>query len=309
MNLFEEEEKSPEDDKEEEDVDKELGFDLEEPSDAVETFDSDSGFQIGPDSTVRELAKEAGLLDDEEMPDLDVDDDDEEDVDEFNFEGLFENELDNEIDVESIDDSENEVYEESYRRDRVLEIDENMLRREIGRMKTIREGEAKDMASHFGGGSLEGEVFVDGVELNKLHEMKIKAAKVVRMNRMLESKLSQYKKALRGMKSQLTEMNLFNAKLLYANKLMQNRDLSIKQQRHIVESLDDAKTLGEAKILFESLSKSLISRSNRQGGNLTESAVRRPLSSSSRSVRSSQAKPINESVALDRWATLAGIKN
>jgi hypothetical protein len=165
---------------------------------------------------------------------------------------------------------------ESRRRDRVLEIDENMLRREIGRMKSIREGEARDMAYSFGGGSLEGEAFVDGVELNKLHEIKIKAAKVIRRNRMLESKLSQYNKALRGMKGQLSEMNLFNAKLLYANKLMQNRDLSIKQQRHIVESLDEAKTMGEAKILFESLSKSLVSsRPAKRGGNLTEGAIRR----------------------------------
>lgn len=198
-----------------------------------------------------------------------------------------------------------ELYGESFRRDRVLEIDENMLRREIGRMKALREGEAKDMASHFGGGSLEGEVFVDGVELNKLHEMKIKAAKVIRKNRMLESKLSQYKKALRGMKGQLVEMNLFNAKLLYANKLMQNRDLSIKQQRHIVESLDEAKTLGEAKILFESLSKSQVTSNRRSNGNLTESVSRRRSSASS-AVRSAQ--PVNESVALDRWATLAGIK-
>jgi hypothetical protein len=204
---------------------------------------------------------------------------------------------------------EESFYESSNRGgDLFLEIDENMLRREISKMKRLREGEAKQMASHFGGGSLEGEMFVDGVELNKLHEMKIKAAKVVRMNRMLESKLSQYKKALRGMKSQLTEMNLFNAKLLYANKLMQNRDLSIKQQRHIVESLDEAKTLGEAKILFESLTKSLARPVNTRNRNLSEGATRRPMSSSSRPVSSGQAKPLNESVALDRWATLAGIK-
>ena len=202
-----------------------------------------------------------------------------------------------------------ERYDESSRRggDLFLEIDENMLKREISKMKRLREGEAKDMASHFGGGSLEGEMFVDGVELNKLHEMKIKAAKVVRQNRQLNSKLSQYKKALRGMKGQLAEMNLFNAKLLYANKLMQNKDLSMKQQRHIVESLDEAKTLGEAKILFESLSKSLVRRtSNTNSNTLTEGARRRTSGSSSRPVRSAQT--LNESVALDRWATLAGIK-
>lgn len=242
---------------------------------------------------------------------------------ELDLEGLFESEDDHKEDIdeldeiyeteEMVDEDQDETLragamEESRRRNRVLEIDENMLRREIGRMKAIREGEAKDMAHHFGGGSVQGEVFVDGVELNKLHEMKIKAAKVVRRNRMLESKLTQHKKALRAMKSQLTEMNLFNAKLLYANKLMQNRDLSMKQQRHIVESLDEAKTLGEAKILFESLSKSLVSSRRTSTGNLTEGATRRPMSSSSRPVRSAQAKPMNESVALDRWATLAGIK-
>ena len=252
----------------------------------------------------------AGLMgeDDSDIPEMDMEDEmSDEDLEEALFE-MAEDPDEMEEGLFELDEDEQDEMVESRRRDRVLEIDENMLRREIGRMKAIREGEAKDMASHFGGGSLEGEAFVDGVELNKLHEMRIKAAKVVRMNRQLSSKLSQYKKALRGMKGQLSEMNLFNAKLLYANKLMQNRDLSMKQQRHIVESLDEAKTLGEAKILFESLSKSLVSgRRTRKGGNLSEGALRRRAGgSSSRPVRSAQ--PLTESVALDRWATLAGIK-
>ena len=140
--------------------------------------------------------------------------------------------------------------------------------------------------------------------------MKNKAAlrRAAKKNRMLESKLSQYKKAVRQMKGQLSEMNLFNAKLLYANKLMQNRDLSVKQQRKIVESLDNAKTLNEAKLLFESLSGSLTnSNANRKSGSkLTEGSNRRLIGSSSRSTSSAQS--LNESVALDRWATLAGIK-
>ena len=177
-------------------------------------------------------------------------------------------------------------------------------------MKSIREGEAKDVASHFGGGSLDKEMFVDVDDslLNKHDKMKNEAAvrRVVKKNRMLESKLAQHKKAIRKMKGQLSEMNLFNAKLLYANKLMQNRELSLKQQRNIVESLDNAKTLNEAKILFESLSKSLTrSTSRRSSENLNESANRKLIGSSSRST--SSAQPINESVALDRWARLAGI--
>ena len=320
MNLFEED--GDDDDKEEpEEAPAAEEEDTGEAGDELDLSglgeDDSAPSQVSAETTVEELAQMAGLMDSapegEGDMDMDLGDDSEESVDELDLEGIFEvDELDMEMDMEGEmegDYSGTDEIEESFgRRDRVLEIDENMLRREIGRMKTIREGEAKDMASHFGGGSLEGEAFVDGVELNKLHEMKIKAAKVVRMNRMLESKLSQYKKALRGMKGQLLEMNLFNAKLLYANKLMQNKDLSMKQQRHIVESLDEAKTLGEAKILFESLSKSLVSsRRNTRGSNLSEGAIRRRSGSSSAPVKSAQT--LNESVALDRWATLAGIKS
>jgi len=323
MNLFEDEGEDEEGDADLDDLMK----DLDDPKDSDDDSDSSdddsdemsslsdaSESEIRPETTVEELAMMAGLMEDSDESD---DESADEDMDELNLESLFEtDESEDELAMDSLragreEEGENcgpdEMAESFRRRDRVLEIDENMLRREIGKMKAIREGEARDMASHFGGGSIEGEAFVDGVELNKLHEMKIKAAKVVRMNRMLESKLSQYKKALRGMKGQLTEMNLFNAKLLYANKLMQNRDLSIKQQRHIVESLDEAKTMGEAKILFESLSKSLVSsRPTKRGGNLSEGAIRRRSGSSSTPVRSAQ--PLNESVALDRWATLAGIK-
>ena len=218
---------------------------------------------------------------------------------------------------EEEDSQEDEHLPESH--DRVLEIDENMLRREIARMKNLREGEAKELASHFGGGELSDEVFVDlsDEDLNVCDDQLgredvptpvVEAAlrNAARKNRMLESKMEDYKKALRGMKSQLSEMNLFNAKLLYANKLMQNRDLSIKQQRNIVESLDEAKTLGEAKILFESLSKSLVKGTAKSGAAMNESASRSVIGGSSRPV--SSAQPVNEGVALDRWATLAGIK-
>ena len=324
MDLFEADGDDDDDDMPKDDDDMDLGMDDEDQVDTMDDDPEDEGDDMPEDSD----SSDSVDIDDlkamtvEELGELvsgESDDAADADEPELDLEGLFESDEETAEDLgemyetdEVIDDDIGETLKsdmkESRRRNRVLEIDENMLRREIGRMKAIREGEAKDMAHHFGGGSIEGEVFVDGVELNKLHEMKIKAAKVVRRNRMLESKLTQHKKALRAMKSQLTEMNLFNAKLLYANKLMQNRDLSMKQQRHIVESLDEAQTLGEAKILFESLSKSLVSSRRTSTGNLTEGATRRPMSSSSRPVRSAQAKPMNESVALDRWATLAGIK-
>jgi hypothetical protein len=213
-----------------------------------------------------------------------------------------------------------EKQEESQRRrgDVFLEIDENMLRREIARMKRLREGDAEDMASHFGGGKLEDEMFVDvddsdlNVHANNLGSFQkggsLKEGRSYNSNgqtRLLESKVQNYQRALNGMKDQLSEMNLFNAKLLYANKLMQNRDLTASQQRHIVESLDQAKTLREAKLLFEGLTKSLLKGTGRSGS-LNESATRRIVGGSSRSTSSAQA--LNNRVETDRWALLAGIK-
>ena len=251
----------------------------EEEAEDEEPADEPQG-DVGPDTTVEELAIMAGLLDE-----------DEEEVEESMGETMYEVDemLAAELDEEEAPEApvDGGMHESA---DRIFEIDENMLRREIGRMKALREGE----------------VSAEAAGLSNLDEMKTKAAKVVRKNRMLESKLSQYKEALRQMKGQLQEMNLFNAKLLYANKLMQNRDLSIKQQRNIVESLDEAKTLSEAKILFESLSKTLVSGPAKRSENLSEGAIRRSTGSSSAPVRSAQT--LTESVALNRWATLAGIK-
>jgi len=101
------------------------------------------------------------------------------------------------------------------------------------------------------------------------------------------------------LRQQLHEMNVFNAKLLFANKLMQNRDLTKKQQRAIVEALDSAKTVNEAKLLYKSLSASV-----NQNATLSESK-NRLLASSSRSTRS--ASPASNGVDGDRWALLAGL--
>ena len=314
MNLFEEDEEEGE------------GMDL---AGLEDDSPEESDIDLGPleDMSFRDVVNAAlegeGSEEEKEEPELELDLDDEdegeEEGDEEEVEEGMHYELDELEEMEEMEEAPMEMEEmEELEEGLFLEIDENMLKREINNMRRLREGDASDLASHFGGGSLDKEMFVDADEgdLNVHAEMlgredvpspKVEAAlrNALRKNRIAESKNKQYRNALRGMKKQLSEMNLFNAKLLYANKLMQNRDLSIKQQRHIVESLDEAGTLNEAKLLFESLSKSL-SRPTRRSGNLNESANRRVLGSSSRSVRSAQ--PMNESVALDRWATLAGIK-
>lgn len=188
--------------------------------------------------------------------------------------------------------------------DEVYEIDENMLRRELFRLRNINESKnaAADKAHHFGGGKVVGEV--DKVTMNKFASLKKEVENKGRENRALKGKLQEYRSAVETLREQLTDLNLFNAKLLYVNKLLQNRDLSTTQRRSIIEALDSAGTLREVKLLYKSLTESL---DKNKAGNLSESFTRRALGSSSRPTNSSAPKS-NEAGEVDRWARLAGIK-
>jgi len=216
--------------------------------------------------------------------------------------------------------------------DEIYEISEAAIRKELRRMRRLREqeegraAEADPALEH--GGEDEGDVFIDVDEetlLNALAdelgdpgvptptvESRRRRARRNSRRRVSESR----RRARRStapqrkvvsenvrLKKQLQEMNLFNAKLLFANKLMQNRGLSTKQQRAIVEALDKASTIKEAKLLYQTLSNSLQRRSGRT---LSEGSSRL-LSSSSRSTRS--AAPAKSGVEVDRWAVLAGLNN
>ena len=85
---------------------------------------------------------------------------------------------------------------------------------------------------------------------------------------------------------------------------MQQHTLNNKQQRAIIEAMDNAKTQREAKLLFTSLNESLNKRKlNESKNTINESRT----SYSNRSLQSGQAAR-NSGVELDRWAVLAGIK-
>jgi hypothetical protein len=256
---------------------------------------------------------------DEGMYEEDEDEDEDEDYDmgEGMDEGMDEEDEDY---SEGMDEG---MYDES-----VFHVDESMLRRELTRLREAKGKRSKGggiknaMPGSFGGGKVEGLPS----DLNQLGEneratkkVAVKALKVAqeatnaaqnerkarvkeaRDNQVLKSKLSESESSNSALREQLEEVNLFNAKLLYVNKLMQNRDLSARQQRAIVESLDAAKTVREAKLLYTSLTESLKSKS---GSTMNENRV---FGSSSRSTRSGSASTLNESVEADRWAILAGI--
>ena len=314
------------------------------------------------------LGLEAGTLSGAGGDDLDMEDD--EDLD-------FDDEDEGDDDLEESDHMGDETYEtmresdedECSEDDEVVEVNEAMLRRALGvsrrrrttrassrrvnesrrrriararRRRRLAEGEAKAMASSFGGGKASKDMFVEVDEntlLNALAEelgsygnatanqgsaskmaghygggsVKKGAVMEARAHRRTKRALNETKRVARknarvarAAKAELKESNLFNAKLLMVTKLLQSHTLNNKQQRAIIEAMDNAKTKREAKLLFTSLNESLNKRKlseSRKRSTLNESRT----SYSNRSLQSGQA-PRNNGVELDRWAVLAGIK-
>lgn len=99
----------------------------------------------------------------------------------------------------------------------------------------------------------------------------------------------------------LAETNLLNAKLLFTNKLLQAESLTARQKAQIIEQLDSAETIREAKLVYESLSKALMKTRT----TVTEGRI---LGSSSQATRPASTQKLNEGVEAERWAKLAGIK-
>ena len=208
--------------------------------------------------------------------------------------------------------------EEVEQLDEVFDIDPRMLQQELKRIQRLSEaserglahetgGIAKDYEHHFGGkgsANSKGGDFGGGKPgKDVLAEMRYALRNQRRQNTSLQNKLTKYRGAVNTLREQLEELNLFNAKLLYVNKLLQNKTISESQKRSIVQALDEAQDLREAKVLYKSLTESFSQSKSSSKGSLTESVRYGGSSRTTRSASSTQA-----SGEVDRWARLAGLK-
>jgi len=95
---------------------------------------------------------------------------------------------------------------------------------------------------------------------NKLKNM---LSEAVRRGRALNSSSARNAESDK-LRAKLAETNLFNTKLLYANKVLQNESFTKSQKAEIIERLDEARSDREVKLVFESLVRTLNSASRRR---------------------------------------------
>ena len=157
----------------------------------------------------------------------------------------------------------------------------------------------------------------EGVEVDALesgYQKKEEALKHI-INQMAErlkaheSNETNYKSVIHRMTTRLAEVNLSNAKLLYTNRVLANTSLNERQKNKIVESIESADSVTEAKTIFETLQNAVSTSSTTKGktANSLSEAVRR--NSSPYAIRGNNSEPQNLNDAFsDRMRRLAGIK-
>ena len=118
----------------------------------------------------------------------------------------------------------------------------------------------------------------------------------------MKKDLDEAMETINTLKSELNEINLLNAKLLYANKIFKSRNLSESQKAKVLGAFDKAETVKEVKIVFETISENIKSTKK-----VVKEGVRGSASAAT-NVPTTVKQPIVESTEMvDRFKKLAGI--
>ena len=119
-------------------------------------------------------------------------------------------------------------------------------------------------------------------------------------NESMKAELDEALSTIEALKSELNEINLLNAKLLYTNKIFKAKNLNESQKVKVLSSFDKAKNVGEVKMVFETLN---------EGIKVSKNTIKENLGSASKGTMTPNVKkPIVESNdAFLRMQKLAGI--
>jgi hypothetical protein len=193
-----------------------------------------------------------------------------------------------EVDLESMTDEDLKKFVEDVIKDMV----------EAGELEPGEAMETEDESEKEAGSE---EVDVDVDELvNELRTEKLTESYKLEV-KTLKSKLNEAYSTIKTLQSDLNEINLLNAKLLYTNKIFKSKNLSESQKLKVLGAFDKAVSVKEVKLVFETLNESF---------NTTKTQIKENLGLASKPTGT--IKRINDVVEVDpmvsRFKKLAGIK-
>ena len=147
--------------------------------------------------------------------------------------------------------------------------------------------------------------------LEKMQDIGKAAADAKRMEEAaMAEELEETKEALEAVKTELNEVNLLNSKLLYVNRIFKANNLDEAQKLRVVETLDNATNVKEAKLIYETIKDTFTISKNKK--TTPKRSIKEGLGMASKAAGTSTApkKPVlNESNDMvTRMQKLANIK-
>jgi len=125
----------------------------------------------------------------------------------------------------------------------------------------------------------------------------------------LKKDLNEAYKTIKSLQSTINEVNLLNAKLLFANKLFRAHNMTNEQKVKIIETLDRTKTVREVKLVYSTLAENLkqVTPNKTAKKSITEGFASKVVKST-KPTAAAQKQVIAENTNFaDRFKKLAGI--
>jgi len=226
---------------------------------------------------------------------------DEEDYTDEDVDGIEDSE-DEELDIENMDESDLKSFIESVIADMVAagELEGGEGEEEEGEEEESEEEVEINERKKYGGNKGDVPASKRGDKKDTAEEEGVEDYK--KKLKEMKEELDEAYNALSTIKTELQEVNLLNAKLLYTNKIFKAKNLTESQKVKVLAAFDKAASVKEAKLVFETLSEGMKETKK----TVNESMLR---GSASRAAGVAEKKPILEvNDQFARWQTLAGIK-
>ena len=222
--------------------------DKEEVEEAYHEGDDEESMEEVSEEEVKEETEVNEEEDSEEVDEMAHDDEDEVD-EELNLEDIIK-ELESELSEE--EGEEEEEVEEGYSE----EEEESMEEEEESEEETMEELESEEdeMDEDIDLDEILKEMGYGDVSEEESEEEEVEESNQVEE---LTKELEEAYATVKELKGTINEVNLLNAKLLYANKLFRSYAMNNDQKSKVVETLDRTKSVREVKLVFATLAESM----------------------------------------------------
>tara|TARA_Y100000310_G_scaffold74257_1_gene70395 strand:+ start:16265 stop:17311 length:1047 start_codon:yes stop_codon:yes gene_type:complete len=176
---------------------------------------------------------------------------------------VFEEELEEEI----------ELSQESITRaiEEILTVDyENVPRGDLGTTHPTREQHKYALDATLAAAQSTEEKEKDKVLNKALEEMNEQLKSIKLEKNKINEDYKRLKKTALTAAQKLEELNFSNTKLLYQNRILRSSSLNERQKKHLVETISNANSINDAKIIFETLNQGIERKASKAPQNLSE---------------------------------------